>query len=104
MRRYYTSMEVEGGSDDDAEDPSSDDDYRRRSSSSSREDMLLAASVLFTMAHDQGHFDSRLALRRLMDVEIERLIGGGGVGGGDDADDGDFPFLSPVMRILLMAV
>ncbi len=62
MRRYYPSMEVEGDSNDNAEDPSSDDDYRRRSSSLSWEDMLLAASVLFTMAHDQGHFDSRLAL------------------------------------------
>ena len=102
MRRYYTSMKDEGDSDDDAEDPSSDDDYRRRSSSS-REDMLLAASVLLTMAHDQGHFDSRLSLRRLMDVEIERLISGRGVGGGD-ADDGDFPLLSPVMRILLMTI
>jgi hypothetical protein len=38
-----------------------------------------------------------------MDVKIERLIGGGGMGGGDDADDGNFPLLLPVMQILLMA-
>jgi hypothetical protein len=103
MSRYYTSMEEEGD-DGDAEDPSSDDDRRRRSSSS-REDMLLAASVLFTMAHSQGHVDSRGSLKRLMDVEIDRLIGSGvGLGGGDDADDGDDSLLSPVMRILLMTI
>ena len=103
MSRYYTSMEEEGD-DSDAEDPSSDDSRCRRSSSS-REDMLLAASVLFTMAHSQGHVDSRGSLKRLMDVEIDRLIGSGvGLGGGDDSDDGDDSLLSPVMRILLMTI
>ncbi|KAL3765485.1 hypothetical protein ACHAW5_008735, partial [Stephanodiscus triporus] len=103
MSRYYTSMEEEGD-DGDAEDPSSDENRRRRSLSS-REDMLLAASVLFTMAHSQGHVDSRGSLKRLMDVEIDRLIGSGvGLGGGDDSDDGDDSLLSPVMRILLMTI
>ena len=63
---------------------------------SSREDALLAASVLFTMAHDQGHTESRDSLRRLMDIEIDRLIGGSG--------EGVDLFTSPVMRILLMTV
>jgi hypothetical protein len=69
------------------------DDRRLCPRRSSREDALLAAGVLFTMAHDQGHAESRESLRRLMDIEIDRLIG-----------DGDELFTSPVMRILLMTV
>jgi hypothetical protein len=91
-----TSMEDDGDSNNNAEDSSSDDDCCRQSSLL-QEDMLLSMSTLFTMVHDQGHFDSQLLLRRLMDIKSKRLIGGRGVGGGEDADDGLFSLFSPVM-------
>jgi hypothetical protein len=93
MRCYYTKKEKED-EEDDAESSSDD----RLCPRSSREDALLAASVLFTMAHDQGHANSRESLRRLMDMEMNRLIGGYG-----ECDvEGNDLFASPVMQILLM--